>query len=272
MQSRISFPAASKTKLSLFAICTVLPCLFLYSCIISNGAGVHGGSVLALALMWVPGLAALVTKLTVDHSVRGIGWRIHRSALRSLLAAYLLPFGLCLIVYGLAWLTCLGQRGESNFPQFATFATLGVLLSMAASLGEELGWRGFLLTELRQLFPGKQVDAIIGIIWFLYHAPLIVFSDYNNGNIPLSLICFFVMVMGFTVLADHLCIRAHSLWPAVLLHASHNVFVQSIFDPLTLRGPYTQYLTSEFGAGLAVGYAVIAYFIYKHSKGEYTHI
>ena len=112
MQPNISFPDFSKKKLSLFAICTVLPCLFFYSCIIHSGTGVNGGSILALALMWVPGLAALVTKLTVDHSVRGIGWRIRKISLRSLLAAYLIPLGLCLVVYGLAWLTRLGQRGE----------------------------------------------------------------------------------------------------------------------------------------------------------------
>ncbi len=260
----------SKKNLSLFAICTVLPCLFLYSCIIYSGAGVRGGSILTLALMWVPGLGALVTKLTVDRSVRGIGWRIHKSGLRSFVSAYLIPLGLCLIVYGLAWLTGLGKRGEGTISQMAVFATLGVLLSMSASLGEEIGWRGFLLTELRPLFPRKRVDAIIGIIWFLYHAPLIVFSNYNNGNIPVSLICFFVMAMGFTVLADHLCIQAQSFWPAVLLHASHNVFVQSIFDPLTLNGPYTQNLTSEFGTGLAIGYTVIAFLIYKHCRKEHN--
>lgn len=263
MQINISSAANIQKRLLLFAILTVLPCLFFYSCIISSGAGVNGGSVLTLALMWVPGIAALITKLTVDHSIRGIGWRIHKSCLPDFLAAYLIPLGLCLIVYDLAWLTGLGQRGESSFSQAAVFATLGVLLSMATSLGEEIGWRGFLLTELRQLFPEKQVAVIIGIVWFFYHAPLIVFSNYNNGNIPVSLLCFFTMVMGFTVLADHLCIRAHSLWPAVLLHASHNVFVQSIFDRLTINGPYTQYLTSEFGLGLAIGYALVAVFLYK---------
>ena len=150
----------SKKNLYLFAIFTVLPCLFLYSCIIYSGAGVNGGSVLALALMWVPGLAALATKLTIDHSVRGIGWCIHKNSLPSFAAAYLIPFGLCLVVYGLAWLTGLGRRGESSFPQYATFATLGVLLSMAASLGEEIGWRGFLLTELLRLFPENTVHLI----------------------------------------------------------------------------------------------------------------
>ncbi len=42
------------------------------------------------------------------------------------------------------------------------------------------------------------------------------------------------MVMGFTMIAIFLCIKAQSFWPAVLLHASHNVFVQSIFDSITV--------------------------------------
>lgn len=270
MRPNISVSTSSKKKLSLFAIFTVLPCLFLYSCIISSGTGVNGGSVLALALMWVPGIAAIITKLTVDHSIRGIGWRVHPVSLPGFLAAYLIPCGLCLIVYGLAWLTGLGSRGESSISQIAVFATLGVLLSMFASLGEELGWRGFLLTELRQFFPEKQIAIIIGIIWFFYHAPLIVFSNYNNGNVPVSLFCFFIMVMGFTVLADHLCLRSRSFWPAVLLHASHNVFVQSIFDRMTINGPYTQYFTSEFGLGLAIGYAIVALLICRHCRKKFS--
>lgn len=63
--------------------------------------------------------------------------------------------------------------------------------------------------------------------------PGVEHRDYNNGNIPCSLLCFFVMVMAFTFVADALCVKARSFWPAVVLHASHNVFVQSIFDPIT---------------------------------------
>lgn len=69
MQPNISFPDFSKKKLSLFAICTVLPCLFFYSCIISSGSGVHGGSV--LALMWLPRSAigyAVIAFLIYKHS------------------------------------------------------------------------------------------------------------------------------------------------------------------------------------------------------------
>ena len=66
------------------------------------------------------------------------------------------------------------------------------------------------------------------------------------------------MVMAFTFAADALCVKARSFWPAVVLHASHNVFVQSIFDPITVTGRYTRFVTSEFGAGLALAYLAAA--------------
>ena len=256
----------SKKKLLLYAAILVPVCCILYAVIIVGGMGIHGGSVFALALMWVPGLAALIAKLAVDGTPCGLGWRLSRRGLRYLGAAYLIPLGLCLVVYTLAWDTGLGTRQEVDTNEVFLFSTLGVLLTMAASLGEEIGWRGLLLTELCKLLPARQMHLVIGAVWFLYHAPLIVFSDYNNGNVLYSLVCFGFMVFGFTVLANTLCTRAGSLWPAVLLHAAHNVFVQSVFDRLTVNGPYTQYFTSEFGAGLAIGYALVALFILKKSE------
>ena len=49
------------------------------------------------------------------------------------------------------------------------------------------------------------------------------------------------MVMGFTFPVNALCLKAHSFWPTVLLHASHNVFVRSIFHAAAVNGPYAQY-------------------------------
>lgn len=91
--------------------------------------------------------------------------------------------------------------------------------------------------------------------------PLIIFSNYNNGNKLTSAICFFVMVMSMTIIANTLCIKANSMWPSVVLHSSHNLFVQSIFDEMTVNKFYTQYITSEFGVGLALCYAVVAILI-----------
>jgi len=64
-----------------------------------------------------------------------------------------------------------------------------------------------------------------------------------------------------TAIVNTLCMKAGSMWPAVMLHSSHNLFVQSVFDKMTVNKSYTQYITSEFGIGLALCYAVAAMFI-----------
>ena len=48
------------------------------------------------------------------------------------------------------------------------------------------------------------------------------------------------------------------LWPCVLLHATHNTFVQGLFDPLTSSTGWAKYTTTEFGAGLALAMVVAA--------------
>lgn len=95
--------------------------------------------------------------------------------------------------------------------QLLIMATLGLFLSMITAIGEEIGWRGFLLTELRATLSYKKINFAIGIIWYLYHMPLIIFSNYNNGNKFTSALCFFVMVMAMTIVANTLCMEANSM-------------------------------------------------------------
>lgn len=74
--------------------------------------------------------------------------------------------------------------------------------------------------------------------------------------------------MAFAFAADALCVKARSFWPAVVLHASHNVFVQSIFDPITVTGRCTRFVTSEFGVGLALAYLAVALLLCAGMKNQ----
>jgi hypothetical protein len=49
----------------------------------------------------------------------------------------------------------------------------------------------------------------------------------------------------------------------MLLHASYNVFVQSVFDPLTIDTGNTEFLVGEFGIGTALGSALIGYVFWR---------
>ena len=66
------------------------------------------------------------------------------------------------------------------------------------------------------------------------------------------------MIIAFAYIMGYLRVRSGSIWPCVLLHATHNTFVQGIFDSLTAPVGWAKYITTEFGAGLAVAMVVAA--------------
>jgi len=60
--------------------------------------------------------------------------------------------------------------------------------------------------------------------------------------------------------------QSGSFWPAAVLHASHNLFIQTIFTPLTLQNRVTPYIIDEFGVGLALIGLVLAIIFFEKRK------
>ena len=94
--------------------------------------------------------------------------------------------------------------------------------------------------------------------------PLIVFADYNGGTPAwYSVLCFVVMVVSLGVPFAWLRLRSGSVWPAAILHASHNLFVQGFFDRVTVDTGPTRWLTGEFGAALALAIVGTAWLFWR---------
>jgi membrane protease YdiL (CAAX protease family) len=227
--------------------------------------------------MWSPALAAFATKAMFGESIRELPWRWGSS--RYVWLGYLIPIAYALPVYLVVWLSGLGafanldfikktaaQFGWSNFPPglaLALFvvltATLGIVGKTSRALGEEIGWRGFLVPELAKVvgFPG--VGLISGLMWAAYHYPVLIFADYNAGTpVWYGLGCFTLMVVADSFILAWLTLRSGSLWPAAILHGSHNLFIQSIFTPLTRDTGSTKYIIDEFGIGLVITITIAA--------------
>lgn len=231
-------------------------------------------------LMWCPAFAAFATcaLLKIDLATLGWNWRPARYEVW----AYVIPILYALPVYGITWAAISGSFDFSTFAAplgtafgfphspratalllaIPMYAVLGVLSSTARALGEEIGWRGFLLPRLVQRF-GFTVGCLLsGCIWAVWHYPGLLLADYNAGTKPVfALTCFTLMVIADAYILGWLRLKSGSLWPAAILHASHNLFIQAIFDRMTAPVGKTLYLTTEFGAGLVltVG-AFAAYF------------
>lgn len=59
-------------------------------------------------------------------------------------------------------------------------------------------------------------------------------------------------------------LRSNSLWTATFLHASHNLFIQAIFTPLTADTGPTKYAIDEFGFVLPIVIGLVALWCWRH--------
>ena len=72
------------------------------------------------------------------------------------------------------------------------------------------------------------------------------------------------MVVGISLAYSWLRLKSGSLWTGMWLHASHNLFVQSYFDRLTVDTGPTGWIIGEFGIGLVIVCLLIAvYYLRK---------
>jgi membrane protease YdiL (CAAX protease family) len=179
--------------------------------------------------------------------------------------AYILPVIYATVVYGLVWLTGLGGFDLTRFKTpVVTFLVVGLLQSLLSATGEELGWRGFLVPTLAKTMSFRQTALISGSIWAAWHVPLIIGADYNGGTPAwYSVRCFAVMVISMGFPFAWLRLRSGSVWPAAILHASHNLFVQAFFDRVTVNTGPTRWITSEFGVGLALAFVALAWIFWR---------
>ncbi|MEE2036901.1 CPBP family intramembrane metalloprotease [Nocardiopsis sp. CT-R113] len=123
-----------------------------------------------------------------------------------------------------------GAAGAADIPipigaliavQLATLP-LAAFINLVPALGEELGWRGWLLPKLMPLgtLPALLIS---GVIWGLWHAPLILLG-YNYPDAPgwLGLTAMVGMCILVGTVFGWLRLRSGSVWPAALAHAAFN--------------------------------------------------
>lgn len=267
-----------KTKIAIFLALTLVMSAILWVPMVQSGDLGLGGGLYVLALMWCPGLAAILTRLITQRNLRGQGWGIRKW--RFLGIAYIVPLLYALPVYLLAWATGLGgftsahwgtvpfAEGLPAAAQLGLVATLGPLFSLVSATGEEIGWRGLLVPELAKVTSFRNVALISGVIWAAWHMPLLIGANYHGEGTPIlfSLVCFAAMILALSVIMAWVTLKSGSLWPAALLHATHNLFVQQVFDAATTNRGATQYLTSEFGVGLIVTIGIAAFLLTRRDS------
>jgi membrane protease YdiL (CAAX protease family) len=193
--------------------------------------------------MWAPGLGAiLATRYAAGESLRTLNLgRLGEK--RAYLWAWLLPpalviaTGLLTLVFRAGQLdlqfTMIEQAmasaaGGEILPAWMVVAiqvgfalTLAPLINVVFALGEELGWRGFLLPRL---LPLGQWRAIIlsGAIWGIWHAPAIAQGHNYPGRPVAGIFMMIVFCVLLGAIFSWLYLRTRSPWAPALAHGSIN--------------------------------------------------
>ncbi len=206
---------------------------------ILGGLNVWCAPLILLGVMFMPSLAAIfVLKAVTRESLRAPGLRV--GVKRHYAYAYALPalsLALGLLIVALFNTAPIGAEkllelleGMPMPSGYKHLALMILIVNMAVApfvnfipaLGEEYGWRGFLLMKLMRYGYGKALLAT-GLVWGLWHAPVILMG-YNYPHHPdiVGVATFTAWCMLWGFLLGWLRMKSGSVFPAALCHGAIN--------------------------------------------------
>ena len=251
----------NKKAIILFLIITLILSSLCYYVRIKGGEQAEG---MTAILMFCPTISALIVHMVYYRKEKILG--INRCRLPYVAAAVIIPFLYLGLSYGIYWLLSKGSLSGQLYSNSIGMLLLLIPSSLITAAGEEIGWRGFLLPKMAETWNLNIAIFFSGLIWAIWHYPLMITGLYQTGT-PLwyQLPVFTIEIFAITAILAVLRLRSKSVWPAIILHASHNYFDQVIFAPLT-NNHLSHYYVGETGIITAILLCLIAFSLLKKMK------
>ena len=216
--------------------------------------GVYGPSISAIVTTIIfegfEGVSNLLKKLFI--------WNV---PFKNYLYIIILPIIFVIIGIGL-YNIFIGDIGSFDLMAFLSIPTILWAGFYAGPLGEELGWRGFLLPELQKRHTNLKSAIIIGVIWFIWHIPLwwAPFGTLVSGESIsfLPVITYFLMLICLSIIITWLVINSKgSVLVALLFHLSINAGIALLFYPELNMDFKKVHLLSSIGMLIFTGFLIV---------------
>jgi len=202
------------------------------------------GQLVIAGVMWVPALATVITVKFITREGFGITDFRFGSWKPYLFSALIVPL-IFVIIYGLTWLFGLGNPDwaladffqlmqslgalADSMPQPAVFLPEMLLISVIVGptingifgFGEEFGWRGYLLPKLMPLGKPKAY-LLLGIIWGLWHAPIVAIGFNYPGYPVLGIIWMIGLTTALGFFLNEMMLKYRSSILAGSIHGAMN--------------------------------------------------
>lgn len=100
------------------------------------------------------------------------------------------------------------------------------IINVIPTLGEELGWRGYLLYGLKDSCGSMKAVLFTGVIWGIWHAPMIAMGHNYGTDYPgypyLGILMMIVFCIFVGVIEGYVTLRTDSALPAAICHSAIN--------------------------------------------------
>lgn len=213
-------------------------------------------------LMLYPAIAVFITRIVTKEGFRnaylGFGKRNSgRYYAAAVIYPIVLPFVSGLILH--LFVVKNGSLSDSMIANDGVMAVSTLLLSLSSGFalaihgfGEEFGWRAYLTPKLEELMPTPAAVVVTGVIWALWHGPLLA-SGYDFGRdydfFPYGgFIAMIVMCIFWSAVLTWLTKRTDSVYPAALCHMLIDTVLTSVFSCFAVNadGEPFEFRTNEF--------------------------
>jgi membrane protease YdiL (CAAX protease family) len=151
---------------------------------------------------------------------------------------------------------------------------VGLTMNGVLSIGEEFGWRAYLLQRLMDHFRGandagiraggidvpaaRKAALLVGVIWGVWHWPLFFIGMKYDPGVPILFpLVYLVSTCSLSVLLSWATLRSGSVWPAAVGHGTINA-TASLMGYM-LKGPAIPLVGPQPGGLIGVlGYLALA--------------
>jgi membrane protease YdiL (CAAX protease family) len=137
--------------------------------------------------------------------------------------------------------------GATSVPEISTakFALIGQALlvmfipSFIKNIFEEFAWRGYLAPKVQSIVKNPLIGhVLVGLIWLTWHLPYYlvllapaILQNATSLNFGLFMFMGLLGIIPTAIVYGELRALTNSVWPAVLIHVTANIF----FDALVLN-------------------------------------
>jgi membrane protease YdiL (CAAX protease family) len=203
---------------------------------IRKGSGLYLGRIRWIALAWV-------APVGLTAAMIGVGLTLPGTSFTTEYSAFLIELGFT----EAEAVDTIAELETNGVPVVILLTGLGLVLGGTlfafAAFGEELGWRGLLLSELAPLGFWK-LSLWTGVIWGIWHTPLILLGLQFPDEPVVGIFTMIIATLAWSPIYTYLTVRARSVLAATFFHGS---FIFGVFTSVFLTGR-GELVISPFGA------------------------